>query len=292
MATLRCPYCHPRPLRLARRSDGALVCGSCGDPLVRVPLVRPLPALAGLLVMGGIGLTLLAQHLSVSQMVQAPALASPETGLEPSPSVRQQDYPLAPQREQLLFSQLDAADRSWMPRAEPIPGGGTRYIYRRLSTDPPLSVAEIKALMRNPPSFEVERGAIAALLRELHRRGVTVVLGPPRKQGAAGEWEPRAAVLRIRPDVPAKGSREFVRVLNHEAIHVAQSCRGGGLRSRPAPLGLPRELDPLSQHHLAAPIYATASVRERTLEEEAYANQGHLSLGLQLLQAHCRGTWG
>jgi hypothetical protein len=91
--------------------------------------------------------------------------------------------------------------------------------------------------------------------------------------------------------VPAKGSREFARVLNHEAIHVAQSCRGGSLRSRPLPLGLPQQLDAASQRHLADPIYAKASARERTLEAEAYANQDRLSLGLQLLQVHCRGRW-
>jgi hypothetical protein len=45
----------------------------------------------------------------------------------PQPQLQPQDFPLDPGREGVLFSQLDAADRAWTPRAEPIPGGGTRY---------------------------------------------------------------------------------------------------------------------------------------------------------------------
>ena len=180
-----------------------------------------------------------------------------------------------------------AADRSWQPRAEPLPGGGTRYVYKRRSGDPALSVEQIKRLMLNPPRFESERRAIDALLLQLRSRGVRVVLGPPRKAGAAGEWEPRARTLRIRPDVPAKGSREFVLVLNHEAIHVAQSCRNRGLRSSPRPLGLPAQVPGHLTALLEEPLYSTASEHVRQLEREAYANQERLGLGARLVRQHC-----
>lgn len=134
----------------------------------------------------------------------------------------------------------------------------------------------------------IERQAIRTLLQQLRLSGVRVVLGPPRQRGAAGEWEPRSAVLRIRPDVPGKGSHHFAVVLNHEAIHVAQSCRRGHLHAAPQPLGLSRQLDQRQRANLAAPIYAGLSSGQRRPEEEAYANQQHLSLGWQLLQAHCR----
>ena len=276
MARYRCPYCHPRPLLVQCRSDGFLHCGHCGDPLERVPLVRPLPALAGLLVLVGIALTAVTQHQAVM-----PSAAQ---------QLRPQDYPLSSGREGVLHAQLEAADRSWQPRAEPLPGGGTRYVYKRRSGDPALSVEQIKRLMLNPPRFESERRAIDALLLQLRSRGVRVVLGPPRKAGAAGEWEPRARTLRIRPDVPAKGSREFALVLNHEAIHVAQSCRHGLLQLHQQPLGLSRALDAEARRHLSDPLYAQASPREIALEEEAYANQHRLDLGAQMLKAHCRGN--
>ena len=189
-----------------------------------------------------------------------------------------------------LFSKLDAADQEWRPRSVPIPGGGTRYVYKRLSGEPPLNLEQVKALMRRPPRFDNEQRDIRRLLLLLRRIGVAVVLGPPRQVGAAGEWEPRRAVLRIRGDVPGRGSREFLRVLNHEAIHVAQSCRSGNIDARPMPLGLSRSLDRRQRRHLETPLYANASPRDRILEEEAYANQHSVGLTINLLNAHCRSA--
>ena len=241
----------------------------------------PLP-LVVLLVLAGAGVAVLTRPDSHVPDLLASALPLPQPRLAPT------DFLIDLDRDAVLFSQLDVADRAWQPRATLVPGGGTRYSYKRRAGDPPLTLEQIKALMRNPPSFAQERRAIVLLLQELRRTGARVVLGPPRKQGAAGEWEPRRLVLRVRPDVPGKGSREFVRVLNHEAIHVAQSCRRGRINARPTTLGLSRSVDPRELRHLAAPIYANATPLERALEEEAYANQHDLSLGVALLQAHCR----
>jgi hypothetical protein len=188
-----------------------------------------------------------------------------------------------------VLEQLQQADRSWLPRAEPLGDGRIRYVYKRRLNDPPLTIEQIEDLRRNPPSHDIERRAITGLLAMLERVGVQVVIGPPRKARAAGEWEPAARTLRIRPDVIGKGSVEFARVLNHEAIHVAQSCRHGGLGARPRPLGLSIVLDPISQRHLEDPVYARASASELRLEREAYANQNQLSLGAALLANECRG---
>jgi len=198
------------------------------------------------------------------------------------------DFVLTPEREQGLFAQLGAGDRAWVPRAEPIPGGGTRYVYQKRPDDQPLTLEQIKALMRDPPTFALERAVIRQLLTQMRHSGVTVLLGPPRKQGAAGEWDPVRGVLRIRPDIPAKGSREFARVLNHEAIHVAQSCRNGALSAHPKLLGLSRQVQGAARRHLQEPLYRNSSALERALEEEAYANQENLQLGVRLITAHCR----
>jgi hypothetical protein len=95
-------------------------------------------------------------------------------------------------------------------------------------------------------------------------------------------------VLRIRPDIPSKGSREFARVLNHEAIHVAQSCRNGSLSAYPKLLGLSRQVQGAARRHLQEPLYRNSSALERALEEEAYANQDNLQLGVRLITAQCR----
>ncbi|MCX5939823.1 MAG: hypothetical protein NTX18_02075 [Cyanobium sp. LacPavin_0818_WC50_MAG_67_9] len=194
---------------------------------------------------------------------------------------------LSPAAEATLLQHLAIADRQWLLRAETLPNGATRYHYRRRAGEPKLSVAELRALIANPPSFGAERLAIGELLTVLAAAGVRLELTQPRKSGAAGEWDPSARTLRIQPRVVGKGSLEFARVLNHEAIHVAQSCRNRGLRSNPRPLGLPTQVP----GHLAAvlrePIYRTASERVRQLEREAYANQQRLGLGAELVRRHC-----
>ncbi len=186
-----------------------------------------------------------------------------------------------------LFSQLQNADRDWVPKAEALSDGGTRYLYKRRPGDPELSIAEIKALMANPPSHHAERQAITVLLRLLQRRGVAVALKEPIKVGAAAEWDPQQRSLRIRPDVPGRGSVEFARVLNHEAIHVAQSCAAGGLAAPPRPLGLATPLTPALAALLQEPLYADADAAEKAMELEAYAHQDRLGAGLALVKLHC-----
>jgi len=201
------------------------------------------------------------------------------------------DFLLTTAQEPGLMAQLKAADASWMPRVEQIPGVGSRYVYKRRSGDPPLTLEQVKQLLQQPPRFEQEQLAVQALLQALRRARVIVALGPPQLLGSAGEWNPHTRVLRIRPDVPAKGSREFAQVLNHEALHVAQSCRGRGMFHEQAQLlGLSQQLTAAARRHLAEPLYAKASREQRALEVEAYANQHQLSLGPQLLATHC--FWG
>jgi len=187
-----------------------------------------------------------------------------------------------------LLASLRQADQNWRPRAIPLPGGGFRYLYRRRADDPLLNVEQIKQRMLNPPEFGLEQQAIAALIPALERVGVLVVLGPPIKPGAAAEWDPAARTIRIQPSVVPNGSAEFARVLNHEAIHVAQSCRRGGLAAQPKLLGLSTQLDAQGQRHLGDPVYARASPLERALEREAYANQHRLELAIALLRKECR----
>ena len=166
--------------------------------------------------------------------------------------------------------------------------GGQRITYRRRAGEKPLSTAQLRQLIANPPSYRSERDAIGVLLQQLERSGVVIVVRQPKQQGAAGEWNPRRGELRLRPDVASKGTVNFARVLNHEAIHVAQSCKGGSLYARPRLLGLGRSLSASGQRSLQQPLYAKASREQRLLEEEAYANQEQLNLGWELLARHCR----
>lgn len=206
-----------------------------------------------------------------------------------------------------LLQRLKRADQAWIPRAETLPEGGTRYVYRRRPGESELTLPQIRALIANPPSHEREHRVIVNLLTTLERVGVGLGLLEPIKVGAAAEWDPQARLLRLRPDVPDQGSLELARVLNHEAIHVAQSCAAGAVGATPRPLGIvaaglsasghpasrggsqaKRSGASITMPQLSEPLYADLNPAERRMEEEAYSLQNRLDLGVKLLRIHCQ----
>jgi hypothetical protein len=263
-------------------------CGRCGDLLEPKPRHGRAWGLAGgvaVLVLGGAALSGLLEPMG-SLPEQAPAITTrllERFDPAPDPSLR----PMA-LIEGGLLEDLKEADRQWIPRAEPLAGGGIRFLYRRRAGEPELSVDELQALIDAPPDHGEKRRAIADLLSVLEQAGVQVQLAEPRKTGAAGEWDHAARTLRIKPAVVDKGTVDFAQVLNHEAIHVAQSCAAGGLRSVPRTLGLSQEVPAELKLHLDDPLYAGASDWEKALEREAYANQRQIELGATLVRSHCR----
>jgi hypothetical protein len=188
-----------------------------------------------------------------------------------------------------LFSKLAEADLQWQPQEELLPDGSVRYLYKRRSGEPDLTVEELRALIETPRSFDTERAAIDDLLNTLRQAGVRVLLSPTLKKGAAAEWDHQHGVMRIQPDVLGKGSIDFLRVLNHEAVHVAQSCRAGSLRAKPQALGLPVTTDTTLLKTLDDPVYANASTWERGLELEAYGLQNETGAAKKLVSSECLG---
>ena len=190
--------------------------------------------------------------------------------------------------QRLVLDVLAQNDRQWQPRLVVNHQGLQEYTYRRRSGAPEFSLKDIQALLRSPPDYTSDVESIKNLLSALDRYGVTVVIAEPNRIGASGEWNPRRGEMRISHLVVKRGTQAFRRVLNHEAIHTAQSCAGGSIRSRPKPLGLSRRLDKTAIRHLQNEIYADLTSIDRRLEEEAYANQEDPEIGALLLKVHCR----
>ena len=190
--------------------------------------------------------------------------------------------------QRLVLDVLHQNDRQWQPRLVVNHQGLQEYTYRQRPGAPELSLKDIKALLRSPPDYTSDVESIKNLLSALDRYGVTVVIAEPNRIGASGEWNPRRGEMRISHLVVKRGTQAFRRVLNHEAIHTAQSCAGGSIRSRPKPLGLSRRLDKTAIRHLQSEIYADLTSIDRRLEEEAYANQEDPEIGALLLKVHCR----
>lgn len=282
---VRCPCLRHLPLRVLRSNDGSLRCGHCGDPLERVPVVRPWRAIVVALAVAG---ALIAAQPR-RQTLQPTPRPAPQVAEAPISSPAQAaSAGLVGLRADVLLRRLAEADRAWIPRAERLPDGRTRYVYKRRAGDPELTIPQLRGLIASPPSFRRERQAIVAMLAELQRAGVRIEITQPRKLGAAGEWEPARRTIRIQPRVVGKGSAEFAKVLNHEAIHVAQSCSvRGRLRTSPRPLGLGEKMPASLASVLEEPLYRRASALEQRLEREAYANQTRLELGAGLVRQHC-----
>lgn len=190
--------------------------------------------------------------------------------------------------QSLVLDVLAQNDRQWQPRLVVNHQGLQEYTYRQRSGAPEFSLKDIQALLRSPPDYTSDVESIKNLLSALDRYGVTVVIAEPNRIGASGEWNPRRGEMRISHLVVKRGTQAFRRVLNHEAIHTAQSCAGGSIRSRPKPLGLSRRLDKTAIRHLQSEIYADLTSIDRRLEEEAYANQEDPEIGALLLKVHCR----
>ncbi|GIR24509.1 MAG: hypothetical protein CM15mP39_03200 [Synechococcus sp.] len=128
-----------------------------------------------------------------------------------------------------------------------------------------MSLQDIQDLLRSPQDYSSDVASIKTLLAALDQFDVTVVIAEPNRLGASGEWNPRRGEMRISHSVVARGTQAFRRVLNHEAIHTAQSCAGGSIRSFPKPLGLSRRIDRQALRHLDGKVYVGLSSIGRRL---------------------------
>lgn len=288
MYLYQCPACDCLPFHYKRKPLSPPVCLRCGRRLVKVSKVPT--GYRWALGLAGLGISLLtlpdliehwqqelASHLSLNGLMGS--LSPSDGSIRQSATVNFND----------MLQQLEAADEQWQPREEVLADGSTRYLYKRRSDERDLSIAELRHLVESPPTFEQERQDILQLLSTLNKVGVKVFLESPLKQGAAAEWDHWQGKLRIQPKLMQKGSIDFLRVLNHEAIHVAQSCRGGSLNAKPTILGLnlTHQNDPIS-NKLSDPIYSDTSALEKKLEEEAYATQKDTELVKRLLHKECK----
>lgn len=287
MSRYRCRRCpHRPPLPLSTGPGGSVVCGHCGSLMKRRSWLPGGATLLGSTALLGLSLVMLPDALrNVAVLTSStPGLSRLAARLDPPPDLDRRPLTLL---NSDLLERLSEADLAWVPTTELIPGGGIRYLYRRRLGEPPPSLEQLKAMMIQPPNHAVERAAITTLLQELERVGVAIELAGTRKHGAAGEWDHGQRTLRLQPMVVEKGTVEFLQVLSHEAIHVAQSCAGGGLRARPRRLGLPTAMHPELANQLANPMYTAIAPEERELEREAYANQHRIGLGAELVRRHC-----
>ena len=127
------------------------------------------------------------------------------------------------------------------------------------------------------------------LLKMLRDVGVTVAIGNPGKAGAAAVWSPKIQTIKISRQKMEEGSQAVLRVLNHEGIHVAQSCKNGGINYKPIPLGLKLSPTEIYKTQIGSKIYEKSSRKVKKLEKEAYSYEFSNRATIYLIEKECEG---
>jgi len=112
-------------------------------------------------------------------------------------------------------------------------------------------------------------GVIRDLIARLDAKGVRVLISEKVTENAGGVWDPGLAEIRIRPSMVAKGSSVLAEILAHEAAHVAQSCKAGGLGRSSEPMGIQVDRAEVFRYQLDSPLY-DGPPSSKAIELEAF----------------------
>ncbi len=154
--------------------------------------------------------------------------------------------------------------------------------------------ADVELLIDQATKFDREavdlsvHRTIRELIPRLQDNGVRLLITDKVMEHAAGEWDPGSAEIRIRPSTVSMGSRVLAEALAHEAAHVAQSCRAGGLGRNSEPMGIQVNAAEVFKHQLGSPLYKGES-SSKAIELEAYSVGANPPWAIQLLDHFCKG---
>jgi len=137
--------------------------------------------------------------------------------------------------------------------------------------------APVASLAANP--------AIASQVNALEGLGIQVVVGDPSIQGASAEWDASRRTMTISPKTMAKGASSIMQAIDHEAVHIAQSCKAGGVNHAGTALGVATSGEAVERIQHAA--YENASDHAKHLELEAYSLAEQAGAGISAAIDHC-----
>ena len=129
--------------------------------------------------------------------------------------------------------------------------------------------------------------SVEQIIQRLQLLQVSVVVLEPDQALARGEWNYRRREIRLHPLLLKSGLNAFSKTLNHEVIHVVQSCSGGKVTGYPRPIGLPSNPSKAVQEKLMKPPYVDQSPTVLELEMEAFMHQNRSDLVSEMLVQFC-----
>ena len=126
---------------------------------------------------------------------------------------------------------------------------------------------------------------VAGQVSTLESLGIEVVVGDPSIDGASAEWDAASRTMTISSATMQQGSSAVLQAINHEAVHIAQSCKAGGVGEAGIPLGIRTsgEATQALQHD----VYEDASETEKQMELEAYTLTNQAGAGINAAVKHC-----
>ena len=184
---------------------------------------------------------------------------------------------------------MDKGDHKFKPEVMIDNLGNKRYKYKLKEGEQEKTAKQIeKYAITTKKKIALHRETIKILLKELRDIGVTVAIGDPRKSGAAAVWSPKKQTIKISPIKMEQGSLAVLRVLNHEAIHVAQSCKNGGVNYRVSPLGVDTSPREIYDTQIKSKVYSNASSEIKKAEKEAYSYEYSSQSAIYFINKYCK----
>lgn len=152
-----------------------------------------------------------------------------------------------------------------------------------------LAPEQAASFVRRLPSRPGDRHTPAEaeqLLQALQLRGVKILIEHPSNRDSpyGGLWAPQYSLIKLTAD-QLWGIDPLVKTLAHESIHVAQSCRQGGLRHNAEPLGLAVLREKIALVENTPLLYKDAG--NPRIEAEAYTYGSDPAATLRILDEYC-----
>ena len=182
---------------------------------------------------------------------------------------------------------LKKADKRNAPKIITNPDSSKSIIYKKSNFQKKLSQKELIYLIKNPRNFYQEQNFVEEALKFLNQLGISVFLSELNDKKVSAYWLPEKQIIKIDSKTLNAGSLTFAKILNHEMIHIAQSCKGGSINSFPKLIGLNEKLNQEKNYLLSSEVYKNLPKSQISLEKEAYSYQGDLSAGKYLINKFC-----
>ncbi len=207
--------------------------------------------------------------------------------LIPNYSLKDGEFFLNKYSLDFLNYKLKIADKNLIPKLKIDKKGNYFYSYKKNKFSQNLSLIEIEDFINNPPVFENERLFLKNIIHLLHDLGINIIMINFKNSNIAGEWDYKNKYIKLNLNLINSGTKIFTTVLNHEVIHIAQSCMNGRISSKPKKIGLKLNLDKEKNYFLSSKIYNHKPKKILLFEKEAYSYQDDLNFGLQLIRKYC-----